>query len=258
MAVRPKKFLGQHFLTNKAIADRIVSALDLDVGNDVLEVGPGMGILTEPLLKSPINLKVVEIDKESIAYLKENFSTLTGRIYEGDFLDLKLDQVFEDSVSIIGNFPYNISSQIFFKVLEYRQVVVQVVGMVQKEVGHRIASESGNKSYGILSVLLQAYFDVEVLFGVKPGSFYPPPRVDSTVLRLKRNNMRELPCDENLFFRLVKLGFQNRRKTLRNALKQINLPDQIVKDDLLNLRAEALKVEDFINLAQKLQQEWNK
>ncbi|MCI0750468.1 MAG: 16S rRNA (adenine(1518)-N(6)/adenine(1519)-N(6))-dimethyltransferase RsmA, partial [Flammeovirgaceae bacterium] len=211
--VRPKKSLGQHFLHDKNTARKIVEALVLSPGSSVLEIGPGMGVLTVFLLeRDPIDIKVVEIDRESVQYLKTNFPALDGKIIEGDFLELDLNTVFGKPFSIIGNFPYNISSQIFFHVLKYRDQVDQVVCMLQKEVADRIASKHGNKVYGILSVLLQAYYDIKPVLKVPPGAFTPPPNVMSAVIRLTRNQRKKLDCSEALFVQVVKQGFNNRRK----------------------------------------------
>lgn len=248
--VRAKKFLGQHFLKDQNIASKIVNALLLsEEKNVVLEIGPGMGVLTRLLMAAPkVDLRLVEIDRESVAYLKENYPTLVDKIHEGDFLKMDLGEISKGSIHIIGNFPYNISSQIFFKVLQHREQVKQVVCMLQKEVADRIAEKEGSKTYGILSVLLQAYYDVEYLFKVPPGVFHPPPKVMSAVIRLTRNNRQHLLCDEVLFQKVVKQGFQNRRKTLRNALKPLNLPSSITALPTMDLRAEQLSVEQFISL----------
>lgn len=244
--VRAKKHLGQHFLNDENIALEIVQGLsEKAVNGSVLEVGPGMGVLTKYLIEKYPNLLVVDIDNESIKYLKENYKELEGKIIEGDFLGMDLDKKFSQNLSVIGNFPYNISSQIFFKVLDYKDKVNEVVGMLQKEVAERIVSPPGSKKYGILSVLLQVYYDVEYLFTVEPEVFTPPPKVRSGVIRLTRNKVTALNCDEKLFKRIVKQGFQNRRKTLRNALKPLNLPDHIKELDILNKRAEQLSVSDF-------------
>jgi 16S rRNA (adenine1518-N6/adenine1519-N6)-dimethyltransferase len=252
--VRAKKFLGQHFLHDQRTAQKIVDALELRLEkNAVLEIGPGMGVLTQYLVqKESVDLKVVEIDRDSVKYLKTHYPLMVDRIIEGDFLELTLPDVFPGKFSIIGNFPYNISSQIFFKVLEDKQQVDQVVCMLQKEVADRIASKHGNKTYGILSVLLQAFFDIRVLFKVPPGAFSPPPKVMSAVIRLKRNAVTSLPCDEILFFQVVKQGFNNRRKTLRNALKNLNLTPAVAALPLLDQRAEQLSVESFIYLTQQI------
>lgn len=259
MSVKAKKFLGQHFLKDKNIAKNIVEALILKgEKNHVLEIGPGMGVLTEFLIvKENVDLKVIEIDKESVVYLEENFEALKGRIVEGDFLRLDLNTIFEDKFFVIGNFPYNISSQIFFRVLDYKDKIPQVVGMVQREVGRRIASPPGNKDYGILSVLLQAYYKIDYLFTVPEHVFKPEPKVKSGVIRLVRNEVKELGCDEKLFVRVVKQGFNNRRKTLRNALKPLSLPAAILENPVLNKRAEELSVEQFVNLTLLIQNNTN-
>ncbi len=259
--VRPKKFLGQHFLKDQSVAQKIVDALQLDDPTmPVFEIGPGTGVLTILMMKRNLNLTVAEIDRDSIAYLRLHFPELQNHIIEGDVLRFDWDKISESKLSVIGNFPYNISSQIFFKILEHRDKVDQVVCMLQKEVADRIASEKGNKVYGILSVLLQAYYDIESLFKVPPGVFFPPPKVMSAVIRLKRNSTVQLPCDEKLFKALVKQGFQNRRKTLRNALKRLNLPAlgagepaSISCKALLDKRAEQLSVADFVFLSQQIE-----
>ncbi len=221
--VRPKKALGQHFLTDQGIARRIVDSISVDEGvRDVLEVGPGMGVLTQYLLeRQDIDLKAVEVDDESVRYLMTHYPALQGRLLEADFLDLNLGRIFPASFRIIGNFPYNISSQIFFKVLDYKASIPEVVCMIQKEVAERIAAPSGSKTYGILSVLLQTWYDIEYLFSVGSGAFNPPPKVQSAVIRLRRNSRTELGCDEKAFRKVVKTAFGQRRKTLRNALKPI-------------------------------------
>jgi len=249
-SVRPKKSLGQHFLHDANVAHRIVDALQIEpLGPRVLEIGPGMGVLTQILIKRDnIELKVIEIDRDSVAYLKKNYAELHGKIIEGDFLKAELAEIFRDRFSIIGNFPYNISSQIFFKILEAHDRVDQVVCMLQKEVADRIAAPPGSKTYGILSVLLQVYYDVHHLFKVMPGAFKPPPKVVSAVIRLQRNSVLRLACDEKLFVQVVKQAFNTRRKTLRNALKNLNLAAEIVTLPLLDKRAEQLSVKDFENL----------
>lgn len=253
--VRAKKFLGQHFLKDQNIALRIVESLILTGDkNFTLEIGPGMGVLTRLMMNNPkLDLHLVEIDRESVAYLKEHYPGLTERIHEGDFLKMDLHQLTSDDIHIIGNFPYNISSQIFFRVLENRDQVKQVVCMLQKEVADRIAEKEGSKTYGILSVLLQAYYDIEYLFKVPPGVFNPPPKVMSAVIRLKRNGRKKLDCNEVLFQKVVKQGFQNRRKTLRNALKPLNLPAQIAALPVMDMRAEQLSVEQFISLTLQIE-----
>lgn len=253
--VRPKKFLGQHFLKDQNIASKIVEALLLASGeNLVLEIGPGTGVLTQLLVaKSEIDLRLIEIDRESVAYLREHYPQLKDKIVEGDFLELKLDQLFPGNFKIIGNFPYNISSQIFFKVLEHHNQVTQVVCMLQKEVADRLAEKEGSKTYGILSVLLQAYYDIEYLFKVPPGVFHPPPKVMSAVIRLTRNSRPKLGCDEALFKKVVKQSFQNRRKTLRNALKPLTLNASVYALPLMDQRAEQLSVEQFVSLTQLIE-----
>lgn len=243
--VRPKKFLGQHFLKDKNIAQKIVDSLQ-STHFPVLEIGPGTGVLTELLVKKT-DLTVIEIDRESIAHLREHFPGL--KIIEGDFLEFDIQQPW----AIIGNFPYNISSQIFFRVLDARQYVPEVVCMIQKEVADRIASKEGNKTYGILSVLLQAYYEIDYLFKVPPGVFNPPPKVNSAVIRLRRNKVATLSCDEVLFKKVIKQGFQNRRKTLRNALKNLNLPGSVYASTIMNKRAEQLSVNDFVLLTQEIE-----
>ena len=250
--VKPKKHLGQHFLNNEAIAQRIVESL-YDDQNPILEIGPGMGVLTDFMISGERPLYLIDIDSESISYLHNRYPDLNDHIIEGDFLKLDLESRWPDGLSVIGNFPYNISSQIFFRVLEHRNRVDQVVCMLQKEVALRIASKPGNKVYGILSVLLQAYYDIEYLFAVNPESFNPPPKVDSAVIRLKRNGTQNLGCNEALFVRVVKQGFQTRRKTLRNALKPINLPEEMLRDEVLDLRAERLSVNDFVALTNRIE-----
>lgn len=252
-SVRPKKHLGQHFLKDLSIAERIANGLTGHGGyKSVLEVGPGTGVLTQFLLKKDYDTWVVDIDKESIAYLRDNFTDLSERIIDGDFLKYDFLKDTDTPLAVIGNFPYNISSQIFFRILEMRNEIPEVVCMIQKEVAERIAEPPGSKTYGILSVLLQAYFDIEYLFTVKPGVFNPPPKVNSGVIRLKRNNVKQLNCDEKLFKTVVKAGFQMRRKTLRNALKPINLSEALANDPMLDLRAEALSVNQFVDLTNKI------
>jgi 16S rRNA (adenine1518-N6/adenine1519-N6)-dimethyltransferase len=247
--VRAKKHLGQHFLKDMNIARRIVDGLSgHGEYKEVLEIGPGMGVLTQFLLeKDNFTTYVIEIDTESVAYLKKHYEQLTPRIIEGDFLKYNLNETFDQPFAIIGNFPYNISSQIFFRALQIRDQIPEIVCMLQKEVAQRIASPPGNKDYGILSVLLQAFYDIDYLVSVPPGAFDPPPKVQSGVIRLRRNATEALDCDEKLFFRVVKTAFNQRRKTLRNALKPIGeFPDH----PLLTKRAEQLGVEEFIELTQ--------
>lgn len=254
MSVRPKKHLGQHFLNDVSIAERIARLLS---GQDatgqsydtVLEVGPGMGVLTNYLLQDErFTTHVVEIDAESVVFLKKNVPALKGRIIEGDFLRMNLPNLFAEPIAVIGNFPYNISSQIFFRVLDNHQQVREVVCMLQKEVAERIASPPGNRDYGILSVLLQAYYDIRYEFTVDASVFTPPPKVQSGVISLRRNAVERLPCDEKKFKQIVKQGFNNRRKTLRNALKPLGLPESIQNHPLLSKRAEQLGVAEFVEL----------
>ena len=245
--VRPKKRLGQHFLTDPSIAERIVNSLSTSPGDTVIEVGPGTGVLTGLLLEKEIKLLPVEIDRDSIAHLKNKWPALKETLIEEDILKLNLGVHVPGSFHVIGNFPYNISSQIFFRVLENRQRILSVVCMIQKEVANRIASPPGSREYGILSVFLQSYFDIKQLFSVKPGSFFPPPKVTSGVIKLTRNSRDTLPCDEDLFYRVVKTVFNQRRKMIRNSLKSIllNLDGDF---ELLSKRPEQLGVPEFIEL----------
>jgi len=246
--VRPKKHLGQHFLKDKNIAVKIVKAMERCDSDTILEIGPGTGILTSQLINNPdIDFYAIEVDIESFDYLKATYPVLGDKLIYKDFLKINLNDYFNDSITIIGNFPYNISSQIFFKVLEHRNLVADVVGMIQKEVADRIKSNHGNKTYGILSVLLQAFYDINYLFTVGPKVFDPPPKVNSAVIHLKRNNRKTLSCDEQLFFRIVKTGFNQRRKTLRNSLKTILVNLQI-DHEILAKRPEQLDVDDFVLL----------
>ena len=250
--VQPKKHLGQHFLKDENIARKIVASLSPGT-QSVLEIGPGTGILTKHLIDLNIqDYFVIEIDKESVEYLKIKYPGFAEKIIQKDFLKFDLDTVFTSDFSIIGNFPYNISSQILFKVLEYRNKVNEVVGMFQKEVAERIASPSGSKKYGILSVLVQAFYDIEYLFTVNENVFYPPPKVRSAVIRLVRNNTIKLDCDERLFFEIVKAGFNQRRKTLRNSLKKFEIQKTELAINLLSKRAEQLSVKDFEYLTKKI------
>lgn len=268
MEVRPKKSLGQHFLIDLTAARQIADALQTD-GNadaktDVLEVGPGMGVLTQFLLQRPeLNLRMVEIDRESVDYLLVHFPQVNGNLIEADFLKLRLENFFKGSFCVIGNFPYNISSQIFFKILDYKESVPQVVCMIQKEVAERIAEKPGTKTYGILSVLLQAWYDIEYLFTVGEGAFNPPPKVKSAVIRLVRNGRTSLGCDEAMFKTVVKTAFNQRRKTMRNSLKTLinakaakegwtpGQTAEFASDPVFDLRPERLGVDDFIALALK-------
>ena len=245
--VFPKKNLGQHFLNDKSIAIRIADSLTGSGYNKVLEIGPGMGVLTGYLLERRFNdFHVIEIDNESVHYIRENFPELNN-IIKGDFLSLEIDKYFSDKIAIIGNFPYNISTQIFFKVLKHREKVVEIAGMLQKEVAERICAGPGSKTYGILSVLLQAFYSTEYLFTVSEHVFSPPPKVKSGVIRLVRNDVRKLECDEALFFRVVKACFNQRRKTLRNSVRAAF---ELKRDDYheFGLRPEQLSVDQFVKL----------
>ncbi|WP_411766372.1 16S rRNA (adenine(1518)-N(6)/adenine(1519)-N(6))-dimethyltransferase RsmA [Winogradskyella sp. A3E31] len=258
MSVRAKKHLGQHFLNDETIAEKIANSLSYKGYDDVLEIGPGMGVLTKYLLKKDVTTHVIEIDSESVDYLKNNYLHLANRIIEKDFLKYDLSQVFDDKpFAIIGNFPYNISSQIVFKTLEMRAQIPEFSGMFQKEVAQRICSKEGSKVYGILSVLTQAFYDADYLFTVPPNVFSPPPKVDSGVLRLTRKDNYSLPCDEKLFFRVVKTAFQQRRKTLRNSLKIFDLSDNIKANAIFGQRPEQLSVPEFIELTSLLENDKN-
>lgn len=249
--VRPKKALGQHFLVDLNIARNIVEALDKS-HQFVIEVGAGMGVLTQYLIKEQLEkLQVVEIDTESVCYLKKKFPMLDGHLISGDFLKTNIDELAASNnasdVAVIGNFPYNISSQIFFQILKYRDLVSESVGMIQKEVAERIASAPGNKTYGILSVLLQAWYDIDYLFTVNENVFNPPPKVKSAVIRLKRNSVKKLDCDEKLFVNIVKQSFNQRRKTLRNSLRSL-IPAEVIGDEIFNKLPEQLSVTEFVEL----------
>lgn len=246
--VRPKKGLGQHFLRDLKIAQAIADTVDARAGIPILEIGPGMGVLTQYLIPKDRNLKVVELDSESVVYLKEHYPTLN--IIEGDFLKLNLKELFNGEEFVLtGNYPYNISSQIFFKMLDNMDIIPCCTGMVQREVAQRICSGPGSKAYGILSVLIQAWYDTEYLFTVDENVFDPPPKVKSAVIRLTRNNREELGCDPVLFKRIVKTSFGWRRKMLRNSLKQVVEKDTPLPEcSFLDKRPEQLSVEDFILL----------
>ena len=252
--VRAKKHLGQHFLTDKNIAAKIVDSLRPEEKyTQVLEVGPGMGILSDILLqREGYEVHLIDIDTESYEFLQKKYPELGSRLINADFLAMDFAAAFTAPFAIIGNFPYNISSQILFKILDNRQRVIEVVGMFQKEVAERCASKPGSKEYGILSVFLQAYYKVEYLFTVKAGVFNPPPKVLSAVIRLTRNNNVVLDCDEKLFWQIVKAGFNQRRKTLRNALSSLINKEKMGDDATLDLRAERLSVDDFVGLTQRI------
>lgn len=271
MEVRAKKALGQHFLTDQNIAKSIVEALQGTASGsengimDVLEIGPGMGVLSQYLLeRQDVDLKMIEIDTESVEYLEKHFPKAKGRVIYGDFLKLDIEHLFPGEFNVIGNFPYNISSQIFFRILDYRNRIPQTVCMIQKEVAERIAEKPGTKTYGILSVLLQAWYDIEYLFTVGSGAFAPPPKVQSAVIRLTRNSRTTLNCDEAAFKDIVKTSFGQRRKTLRNSLKPIitakaeregwdaEVLSSFVANPVFELRPERLSVDEFVSLTNLL------
>ena len=245
--VRAKKHLGQHFLKDESIAQQIVESLKPEHRyTQVLEIGPGTGVLTKYLIQSTqYHTRVIDVDRESIAYLQEHFPTLKNDIIHNDVLRINLNDYFTEPFAIIGNFPYNIFSQILFKVLEHRNTIPEVVGMFQKEVALRIASPPGSKEYGIISVLLQAYYDIEYLFTVHETVFIPPPKVKSAVIRLTRNDTETIGCDEKNFIDVVKTAFNQRRKTLRNALSKFNISDEVKSHPFMALRAERLSVKYF-------------
>jgi 16S rRNA (adenine1518-N6/adenine1519-N6)-dimethyltransferase len=252
--VKAKKHLGQHFLKDEDIAKKIADTLSLEGYNDILEIGPGMGVLTKYLLEKNLNTYVIEIDTESVSYLNENYPKLKDKIISKDFLKYNINEIFEGKqLAIIGNFPYNISTQIVFRALEYRNQIPEFAGMFQKEVAERICEKKGTKAYGILSVLVQAFYDAEYLFTVNENVFIPPPKVKSGVLRLRRKENYKLPCSEKLFFTIVKTAFQQRRKTIRNSLKTLNLSDNLREDSIFDLRPEQLNVDQFIALTQKIE-----
>ncbi len=270
--VKPKKFLGQHFLTDLGIARDIADTVDACPDIPVLEVGPGMGVMTQYLVQKPRTVKVVEIDYESVSFLREKFPSLEENIIEDDFLKMHLENVFQGQPFVLtGNYPYNISSQIFFKMLDYKDLIPCCTGMIQKEVAERIAAAPGNKSYGILSVLIQAWYSVEYLFTVHEHVFNPPPKVKSAVIRMTRNSTTSLGCDEQLFKRLVKTTFNQRRKTLRNNIRPLlgeldtqcakegfPIPDHstLLQDPIFNQRPEQLSVQQFIALTNRVSDEY--
>lgn len=252
--VRAKKNLGQHFLKDEMIADRIAATLDDFPSVPVLEVGPGTGMLTQFLLKREKDLTVVEIDRESVAYLQTHFPVLQGRILQQDFLRMNLSAYYNGEFCVIGNYPYNISSQIFFKVIDYRELIPCCSGMIQKEVAERMVASPGSKAYGILSVLLQAWYDVEFLFTVNEQAFIPPPKVKSAVVRLTRNKRKQLDCDEKLFKTVVKTCFNQRRKMLRNSIKSLLSEESPQPDDpMLTKRPEQLSIAQFEQLTNLLE-----
>jgi 16S rRNA (adenine1518-N6/adenine1519-N6)-dimethyltransferase len=254
-ALRPKKSLGQHFLKDLSVAQRIADTISPFPELPALEVGPGTGVLTQFLIKTRPELTVVELDRESVSYIEVHFPALHGHIVEADFLHLDLKSVFPDKFCVIGNFPYNISSQIFFKVLDYKDQIPCCSGMLQKEMAERLASKPGKKAYGIISVLLQAWYDVEYLFGVGPEVFDPPPKVQSAVIRATRNGRTELGCDEARFKAVVKTAFNQRRKTLRNSLKSMLAPGNSISGmPIFDKRPEQLSIEEFVDLTNLLQE----
>lgn len=253
--VKAKKHLGQHFLTDLNIARNTAEALSFEGYTKVLEIGPGMGVLTQFLLeKSEIKAFVIEIDTESVVYLKQHFPSLENHIIEGDFLQINLNDYFKEPFAVVGNFPYNISSQIVFKVIDNKENIPEFAGMFQKEVAERICATHGNKVYGILSVLTQAYYDTEYLFTVDENVFNPPPKVKSGVMRMKRK-CTTLPCSDALFKTIVKLSFGQRRKTIRNSLKSLNLSPELVQNTYFDKRPEQLSVQDFIELTQLVEKD---
>ena len=254
--VKPKKFLGQHFLNDLKIAEYIADTVDAAPELPILEVGPGMGVLTQYLVKKNRQLKVVELDFESVDYLRENYPELEKDIIEDDFLKMHIDHLFDGKPFVLtGNYPYNISSQIFFKMLDNKEQIPCCTGMIQKEVAERIASGPGSKKYGIISILIQAWYNVEYLLTVPPTVFNPPPKVESAVIRMTRNGVTELGCDPSLFKSVVKTTFNQRRKTLRNSIKPIlGKGDELVEDELFNKRPEQLSVSQFIALTNRVEE----
>ena len=253
--VKPKKFLGQHFLKDLSIAKDIADTVDECPGLPILEVGPGMGVLTQFLMEKGREVKVVELDFESVAYLRENFPALEGNIIEDDFLKLKLEKLFDGRPFVLtGNYPYNISSQIFFKMLDYKDLIPCCTGMIQNEVAERLAAGPGSKTYGILSILIQAWYKVEYLFTVHEHVFNPPPKVKSAVIRMTRNETKELGCNERLFKLIVKTTFNQRRKTLRNSISSIlEKGNPLSNDPVFNKRPEQLSVQEFIELTNRVE-----
>lgn len=256
MLVKPKKKLGQHFLTDLSIAKQIADTVDACPDIPVLEIGPGMGVMTQFLKQKNRVLKVVEIDSESVEFLRKEYPDMEDFIIEDDFLKMHLEHTFGDNVPFVltGNYPYNISSQIFFKMLEYKELIPCCTGMIQKEVAERIASKEGKKSYGILSIFIQLWYDVEYLFTVNENVFNPPPKVKSAVIRMTRNSRESLGCNEALFKQIVKATFNQRRKTLRNSIKQITPKNDIIfSDKIFDKRPEQLSIEEFIELTNRIE-----
>jgi len=258
--LKAKKSFGQHFLINISAANNIVEALDITAsGQNVLEIGPGKGVLTQFLLKKDINLKVVEADRDMVEYLKNTFPPLSANIIFLDFMKLNLSKVFDNKpFLLIGNYPYNISSQIIIKMLRYKELIPQMVGMFQREVAERIVAPHGNKTYGVLSVLVQAYYTGKVIMKVSPGSFSPPPKVQSAVIKLERKENYSLGCNERLFRQVVKVSFNKRRKMLRNSLKSLVLEGNLLDDDFFTQRPEQLSLEQFVHLTTLIEENINK
>ncbi len=253
--MKPKKSYGQHFLTSEPIAERIAKSLILPNNcKHVLEIGPGMGMLTKYLIDEPYNLKVVEADRDMVSFLRKNYPVLDSKIIESDVLKLKLEEHFQGQFCVIGNFPYNISSQILFKIIDYRDQIPEMVGMFQKEVGERVASPPGSKVYGVISVLIQAYYHTEILFDVDRFSFKPPPKVQSNIIRLTRKSNQVLGCEPGLFKAIVKTTFGQRRKMLRNTLKQFTKSADFLENPDFKRRPEELSVAEFIDLTTKISQ----
>lgn len=254
--MKAKKSYGQHFLIDEAVSSQIADSLQMEAGlKNVLEIGPGKGMLTKYLLEKDFNFKVVEADRDMVTYLERHYPMLQERIISSDFLKLELDQLFEqEPLAIIGNYPYNISSQIIFKMLDYKDLVPEMVGMFQKEVAERIVAGPGSKIYGVISVLAQAYYEGELLIHIGPEAFDPPPKVQSAVIRLKRKENLEIDCDPKLFKRVVKQSFSQRRKMLRNTMKSFIKGDELLKDDFFQQRPEQLSVADFVKLSNWIQE----
>ncbi len=253
MKVRAKKKLGQHFLKNRNLAEQIVNSLQQPDIEQIVEVGPGMGVLTEFILQKTNNCSFIELDNEAVLYLTLNLPEIRNKIINKDFLHIDLDS-FGDKIAVIGNFPYNISSQILFKILDYKERVVELVGMFQKELADRVLSPHGSKVYGIISIFIQAYYNVEHIMDLSPEEFSPPPKVYSSVIRLTRNNVQQLNCNEKLFWQLVRQTFNQRRKMIRNTIKSLNLPEDFTSE-YLTKRPEQLSVDDFIKLTNQIEQQ---
>jgi len=250
--IRAKKSLGQHFLNDELIAEQIVDSIDIKNIDELIEIGPGMGVLSEFLLEKDIKTTFIELDNEAVDYLKVKFPEISDKIINKDFLKIDIENNFKGKLGIIGNFPYNISSQILFKVYDNKDKVTELVGMFQKEVADRVASKEGSKVYGILSVLLQAYYDIETILYLEPEKFTPPPKVKSSVIRLVRNNTKKIDCNEKLFFRVIKQSFNQRRKVIRNSLKSMINTDEL-NPEFSRKRPEQLSVNEFIRLTNQVE-----